>query len=84
MPAEKGHEPAGFAEVPDAEGRPAVVRGSGGDAGSDVALGQVHLEISGMAAPTRLKVRPRGLTTLDRNPRLQEEPARGVDGSISG
>ncbi|WP_234332315.1 hypothetical protein [Streptomyces sp. NRRL F-5650] len=59
--------------------------------GADVALGQVHLGISGVEAQARLEVRldnvaliiNRVLTTLDRNPQILEELARGV-GSAAG
>ncbi|MFF6861011.1 hypothetical protein [Streptomyces ardesiacus] len=54
--------------------------------GADVALGQVHLGISGVEAQARLEVRldnvaliiNRVLTTLDRNPQILEDLARGV------
>ncbi|MEV4048473.1 hypothetical protein AB0J75_36735, partial [Streptomyces sp. NPDC049744] len=54
--------------------------------GADVALGQVHLDISGVEAQAQLEVRldnvaliiNRVLTTLDRNPQILDELARGV------
>ncbi|MGW4277602.1 hypothetical protein ACWEGQ_35915, partial [Streptomyces seoulensis] len=54
--------------------------------GADVALGRVHLGISGVEAQARLKVRldnvaliiNRVLTTLDRNPQILEDLTRGV------
>ncbi|MGW4548107.1 hypothetical protein ACWEN4_17285 [Streptomyces violaceorubidus] len=54
--------------------------------GADVALGQVHLGISGVEAQAQLKVRldnvaliiNRVLTTLDRNPQILEDLARGI------
>ncbi|MFC8570205.1 hypothetical protein ACFUIW_31080 [Streptomyces sp. NPDC057245] len=58
--------------------------------GADVALGQVHLGISGVEAEARLKVRldnvaqiiNRVLTTLDRNPQILEDLARGVGSAV--
>ncbi|WP_328655808.1 hypothetical protein [Streptomyces sp. NBC_00334] len=58
--------------------------------GADVALGQVHLGISGVEAQARLEVRldnvaliiNRVLTTLDRNPRILEDLARGVGSAV--
>ncbi|NEA48607.1 hypothetical protein G3I35_20640, partial [Streptomyces sp. SID10815] len=54
--------------------------------GADVALGRVHLGISGVEAQAQLKVRldnvaliiNRVLTTLDRNPQILEDLTRGV------
>ncbi|MFG3076464.1 hypothetical protein [Streptomyces sp. NPDC048225] len=58
--------------------------------GADVALGQVHLDIAGVEAQARLKVRldnvaqiiNRVLTTLDRNPQILEDLARGVGSAV--
>lgn len=58
--------------------------------GADVALGQVHLGLSGVEAQARLKVRldnvaliiNRVLTTLDRNPQILEDLARGVGSAV--
>ncbi|CAM5398518.1 hypothetical protein STENM223S_10956 [Streptomyces tendae] len=58
--------------------------------GADVALGQVHLDISGVEAQALLKVRldnvaliiNRVLTTLDRNPQILEDLARGVGSAV--
>lgn len=58
--------------------------------GADVALGRVHLGISGVEAQAQLKVRldnvaliiNRVLTTLDRNPELLRELARGVGSAV--
>lgn len=58
--------------------------------GADVALGRVHLDISGVEAQARLKVRldnvaliiNRVLTTLDRNPQILEDLARGVGSAV--
>lgn len=58
--------------------------------GADVTLGRVHLGISGVEAQAQLKVRldnvvaiiDRVLTTLDRNPELLPEPARGVGAAV--
>jgi hypothetical protein len=58
--------------------------------GADVALGHVHLGIKGVEAQAQLKVRlgnvakiiERVLTTVDRNPRILEELARGAGGAI--
>ncbi|WP_256976729.1 hypothetical protein [Streptomyces sp. CS113] len=58
--------------------------------GADVALDQVHLGISGVEAQAQLKVRldnvaliiNRVLTTLDRNPQILEDLARGVGSAV--
>ncbi|MDT0615686.1 hypothetical protein [Streptomyces lancefieldiae] len=58
--------------------------------GADVALGQVHLGISGVEAQAQLKVRldnvaliiNRVLTTIDRNPQILEQLARGVGSAV--
>ncbi|MGW2951777.1 hypothetical protein [Streptomyces eurythermus] len=58
--------------------------------GADVALGRVHLGISGVEAQARLEVRldnvatiiDRVLTTLDRNPQILEELTRGVGSAV--
>lgn len=58
--------------------------------GADVALGRVHLGISGVEAQAQLKVRldnvvtivNRVLTTLDRNPEIVQELARGVGSAV--
>ncbi|GGW99221.1 hypothetical protein GCM10010297_21450 [Streptomyces malachitofuscus] len=58
--------------------------------GADVALGRVHLGISGVEAQARLDVRldnvaaiiDRVLTTLDRNPEILHELARGVGSAV--
>ncbi|PKW05283.1 hypothetical protein SAMN05428944_7711 [Streptomyces sp. 1222.5] len=58
--------------------------------GADVTLGRVHLGISGVEAQAQLKVRldnvamiiDRVLTTLDRNPELLHELARGVGSAV--
>ncbi|WP_399895163.1 hypothetical protein ACGH7X_38760 [Streptomyces sp. BBFR51] len=58
--------------------------------GADVALGEVHLGISGVEAQAQLKVRldnvaliiNRVLTTLDRNPQILEDLARGVGSAV--
>ncbi|WP_246212287.1 hypothetical protein [Streptomyces abyssomicinicus] len=58
--------------------------------GADVALGQVHLGISGVEAQAQLKVRldnvaliiNRVLTTLDRNPRIIEDLVRNVGSAV--
>ncbi|GAA2734473.1 hypothetical protein [Streptomyces nogalater] len=58
--------------------------------GADVALGRVHLGISGVEAQARLEVRldnvamiiNRVLTTLDRNPQILEELTRGVGSAV--
>ncbi|MGI5430203.1 hypothetical protein [Streptomyces sp. CA-179760] len=58
--------------------------------GADVTLGQVHLGISGVEAQAQLKVRlhnvakiiDRVLTTLDRNPELLHELARGIGSAV--
>ncbi|MFI1753639.1 hypothetical protein [Streptomyces sp. NPDC020571] len=58
--------------------------------GADVALGQVHLGISGVEAQAQLKVRldnvaliiNRVLTTLDRNPQILEDLARGIGNAV--
>jgi hypothetical protein len=58
--------------------------------GADVALGRVHLGISGVEAQAQLKVRldnvshiiSRVLTTLDRNPEILHELARGVGSAV--
>ncbi|WP_318199685.1 hypothetical protein [Streptomyces sp. SCL15-4] len=58
--------------------------------GADVALGRVHLGISGVEARARLEVRldnvaliiNRVLTTLDRNPQILEELTRGVGAAV--
>lgn len=58
--------------------------------GADVALGRVHLGISGVEAQARLKVRldnvasiiNRVLTTLDRNPQILEHLTRGVGAAV--
>ncbi|WP_439944004.1 hypothetical protein [Streptomyces sp. BBFR115] len=58
--------------------------------GADVALGRVHLGISGVEAQVRLKVRldnvasiiNRVLTTLDRNPQILEDLTRGVGAAV--
>ncbi|WP_217143042.1 hypothetical protein [Streptomyces sp. AC627_RSS907] len=58
--------------------------------GADVALGQVHLGISGVEARAQLKVRldnvaliiNRVLTTIDRNPQILEQLARGVGSAV--
>ena len=58
--------------------------------GADVVLGRVHLGISGVEAQARLTVRldnvasiiNRVLTTLDRNPEILRELARGVGSAV--
>ncbi|MFF5158333.1 hypothetical protein ACFY3N_19205 [Streptomyces sp. NPDC000348] len=58
--------------------------------GADVTLGRVHLGISGVEAQARLKVRldnvaaivDRVLTTLDRNPEILRDLARGVGSAV--
>ncbi|MEU8453958.1 hypothetical protein [Streptomyces griseoaurantiacus] len=58
--------------------------------GADVSLGRVHLGISGVEAQAQLTVRlhhvaqiiDRVLTTLDRNPELLHELARGVGSAV--
>ncbi|MGX1369926.1 hypothetical protein RKD19_005285 [Streptomyces canus] len=58
--------------------------------GADVSLGRVHLGISGVEAQAQLKVRlhhvaqiiDRVLTTLDRNPEILHELARGVGSAV--
>ncbi|MEU5091383.1 hypothetical protein [Streptomyces sp. NPDC021356] len=58
--------------------------------GADVALGRVHLGISGVEAQARLEVRldnvaviiNRVLTTLDRNPQILEDLTRGVGSAV--
>ncbi|MGS2590274.1 hypothetical protein [Streptomyces hebeiensis] len=58
--------------------------------GADVSLGQVHLGISGVEAQAQLKVRlhhvakiiDRVLTTLDRNPEILHELARGIGSAV--
>nr|WP_234317399.1 hypothetical protein [Streptomyces sp. NRRL WC-3744] len=58
--------------------------------GADVALGRVHLGISGVEAQAQLRVRldnvasiiHRVLTTLDRNPEIRREVARGVGSAV--
>ncbi|MGW0607270.1 hypothetical protein [Streptomyces sp. NPDC002640] len=58
--------------------------------GADVALGQVHLGISGVEAQAQLKVRldnvaliiDRVLTTLDRNPQIMADLVRGVGSAV--
>ncbi|MGC2997330.1 hypothetical protein ACPF8X_02730 [Streptomyces sp. G35A] len=58
--------------------------------GADVALGRVHLGISGVEAQAQLRVRldnvsniiSRVLTTLDRNPEILHELARGVGSAV--
>ncbi|MGW2122567.1 hypothetical protein [Streptomyces sp. NPDC001758] len=58
--------------------------------GADVALGRVHLGISGVEAQAQLRVRldnvaliiNRVLTTLDRNPELLRELAQGVGSAV--
>ncbi|MFF3896358.1 hypothetical protein ACFYY3_24865 [Streptomyces sp. NPDC001812] len=58
--------------------------------GADVTLGRVHLGISGVEAQAQLKVRldnvvtivNRVLTTLDRNPEIVQELARGVGSAV--
>ncbi|WP_371668434.1 hypothetical protein OG985_12705 [Streptomyces sp. NBC_00289] len=58
--------------------------------GADVTLGRVHLGISGVEAQAQLKVRlhhvaqiiDRVLTTLDRNPEILHELARGVGSAV--
>ncbi|MFF5860062.1 hypothetical protein ACFY8B_31335 [Streptomyces sp. NPDC012751] len=58
--------------------------------GADVSLGRVHLGISGVEAQALLKVRldnvaviiNRVLTTLDRNPEILHELARGVGSAV--
>ncbi|WP_436848271.1 hypothetical protein [Streptomyces flaveolus] len=58
--------------------------------GADVALGRVHLGISGVEAQAQLRVRldnvasiiHRVLTTLDRNPEILREVARGVGSAV--
>ncbi len=58
--------------------------------GADVSLGRVHLGISGVEAQAQLKVRldnvavivNRVLTTVDRNPEILTELARGVSAAV--
>ncbi|MFJ1968662.1 hypothetical protein ACIO93_08325 [Streptomyces sp. NPDC087903] len=58
--------------------------------GADVTLGRVHLGISGVEAQAQLKVRlhhvaqiiDRVLTTLDRNPEILHELARGIGSAV--
>lgn len=58
--------------------------------GADVTLGRVHLGISGVEAQAQLKVRldnvariiDRVLTTLDRNPAILHELARGIGSAV--
>ncbi|MFI2641955.1 hypothetical protein [Streptomyces sp. NPDC018610] len=58
--------------------------------GADVALGRVHLGISGVEARAQLKVRldnvaaiiDRVLTTLDRNPQILEDLTRGIGSAV--
>ncbi|GGS99900.1 hypothetical protein [Streptomyces chromofuscus] len=58
--------------------------------GADVTLGRVHLGISGVEAQAQLRVRldnvatiiNRVLTTLDRNPEILHELARGVGSAV--
>ncbi|MFI0131110.1 hypothetical protein ACH4NF_18145, partial [Streptomyces sp. NPDC017248] len=58
--------------------------------GADVSLGRVHLGISGVDAQAQLRVRldnvaaiiNRVLTTLDRNPEILHELARGVGSAV--
>jgi hypothetical protein len=58
--------------------------------GADVSLGRVHLGISGVEAQAQLKVRlhhvakiiDRVLTTLDRNPEILHELARGIGSAV--
>lgn len=58
--------------------------------GADVALGQVHLGISGVEAQAQLQVRldnvaliiDRVLTTLDRNPQIMADLVRGVGSAV--
>ncbi|MFD7439235.1 hypothetical protein [Streptomyces sp. NPDC059861] len=58
--------------------------------GADVSLGRVHLGISGVEAQAQLRVRldnvatiiNRVLTTLDRNPEILHELARGVGSAV--
>ncbi|MGW3460299.1 hypothetical protein ACWDE9_12150, partial [Streptomyces olivaceoviridis] len=58
--------------------------------GADVTLGRVHLGISGVEAQAQLRVRldnvasiiNRVLTTLDRNPEILREVARGVGSAV--
>ncbi|MET8575601.1 hypothetical protein [Streptomyces sp. NPDC005012] len=58
--------------------------------GADVALGQVHLGISGVEAQARLKVRldnvaliiDRVLTTLDRNPQIMADLVRRMGSAV--